>query len=252
MKKLIIIYIALFSPLFAAADSLTDRWNHLLEIYVRSGTIDGVDLTAVNYFEIRKDKAFKQIIKDLETAPVPADQQEAMAFWINVYNILAISVVADAYPVKSINDLGNWFSKVWDKEAGVVAGKQRTLNEVEHEILRKMGDPRIHAAIVCASVSCPDLRPEAYYADRLNVQLDEQMVRFLANPTKGARMDVFGRSLELSKIFDWFKEDFTDVNNLLPALKPYLPPEIATAVSPETNIKFMDYDWTLNDSLRFK
>ena len=172
-----------------------------------------------------------------------------MAFWTNVYNILAVEAVLSDYPVQSINDAGSLFKKVWDKDVAVVAGKMRTLNEVEHEILRPMGDFRVHAAIVCASVSCPDLRTEAFYADQLDEQFDDQMRQFLGSKTKGAVLE--GSTLYLSKIFDWFKGDFlVDGKSLVEALQPYMPAGIASAVSKSTKVRYLDYDWSLNDSAR--
>ena len=195
---------------------------------------------------------FKQILKALETAEVPTGRNAKMAFWINVYNVLAIDVVLDKYPVKSINDVGGWFKKVWDIDAGIVAGQMVSLNYVEHEVLRKMGDFRIHAAIVCASVSCPDIRAEAFTAHKLDVQLDEQMLLWLANPDKGARLDTFGRFIEISKIFDWFGEDFTKGGKtVLESIAHYLPPSTSAALNDDTKVKYLDYDWSLNDSLRF-
>ena len=105
---------------------------------------------------------------------------------------------------------------------GVVAGKKRTLNEIEHEILRKMGEPRIHVAIVCASVSCPDLRAEAYTVEKLDSQLDDQLTLFLANPKKGLHIDKKGY-LYMSSIFKWFAEDFETKGGVRKFLAPYAP-----------------------------
>jgi hypothetical protein len=165
-----------------------------------------------------------------------------MAYWINAYNILAAKAVVEAYPIESITKIEG----VWDKKVGSAAGREVSLNEVEHQILRPMGDPRVHAAIVCASVSCPDLRAEAFAAERLETQLDEQMKAFLANPAKGASLRRDG-TLEMSKIFEWFAEDFEKDGGALEFARPHLPWRVAKRAAPGTPIAFKEYDWALND-----
>lgn len=198
-------------------------WDGLLKKYVAPKTINGVKLQAVDYKRLGKDQAYTKLIKDLEQVSLSdlKTRQEKLTFWINVYNIMAAKMVVDHYPVKSIKDAGSLFTAVWKKEVGVVAGKKRTLNEIEHEILRKMSEPRIHVAIVCASVSCPDLRGEAYTADKLDEQLNDQLKLFLANAEKGLRVDLNKGRVYLSSIFKWFKEDFEakgGVRNISPPM----------------------------------
>ena len=128
-------------------------WGGLLKKYVEPTTIAGVRLAGVDYVAIKKDPAYSKLVADLKSfspATLKTDK-EKMAFWINAYNVMAVKMVVDHYPVESIKDAGGFFQSVWKKEVGVIGGKQVTLNDIEHEILRKMGDPRIHVAIVCAS-----------------------------------------------------------------------------------------------------
>lgn len=223
-------------------------WDSLLKKYVKPTTIAGVPLQAVNYPKLGKDPMYKMLIKDLEgnSFSKVTTKEEKLAFWINVYNIMAAKMVLDNYPLESIKDAGGrFFGKVWDKPVGTVAGKTRTLNEIEHEILRKMGEPRIHVAIVCASVSCPDLRPEAYTAAGLDRQLDDQMTAFLANSQKGLRLD--GKKLYLSSIFKWFEEDFEPKGGVVPFLTPYAPESTQGKLqSKSLKIKYLDYNWDLN------
>ncbi|MFQ5444750.1 MAG: DUF547 domain-containing protein [Nitrospinales bacterium] len=185
-------------------------WDSLSKKYVSSKTIDGIPLTAVAYKDLKKDAQLTQVLVKLEKVDLGKlkTREEKLSFWINVYNIMAVKMVLDNYPVESIKDAGSLFKSVWKKPVGVVGGKQRTLNEIEHEILRKMGEPRIHVAIVCASVSCPDLRRGAFTPEDLEAQLDEQMKSFLKNQQKGMRIDSKKGRLYLSSIFDWFEEDF--------------------------------------------
>jgi hypothetical protein len=234
-------------PVFALDFS---SWDGLVKKYVDSKTINGVDLNAVDYKKLAKDPAYTKLIKALETVSLSTlkTKDEKLAFWINVYNIMAAKMVLDNYPVKSIKDAGSIFTAVWKKPVGVVAGKQRTLNEIEHEILRKMGEPRVHVAIVCASVSCPDLRKEVYTADKLNSQLDDQMKHFLANSRKGLRVDAKKGRIYLSSIFKWFEEDFAPQGGVRKFIAPYSPPSLQTSVKDaELSVSYLNYDWGLNE-----
>lgn len=225
-------------------------WDSLLKKYVAPKAINGVKLQAVDYKRLGKDQAYTKLIKDLEQASLSdlKTREEKLTFWINVYNIMAAKMVLDHYPVKSIKDAGSLFTAVWEKEVGVVAGKKRTLNEIEHEILRKMGEPRIHVAIVCASVSCPDLRGEAYTADKLDDQLNDQLKLFLVNAEKGLRVDTKKGHVYLSSIFKWFKEDFESKGGVRKYLAPYAPETTkASLKNSKLSVYYLDYDWDLNE-----
>ena len=224
-------------------------WDGLLKKHVGPTTIAGVRLAGVNYPGIQKDPAYAKLIADLKTfspSKLKTDK-EKMTFWINVYNVMAVKMVVDHYPVDSIKDAGSLFNSVWKKEVGVVGGKKVTLNEIEHEILRKMGDPRIHVAIVCASVSCPDLRNEAYTADKLDAQLDDQFVQFLENRGKGYQLDRGKKRVTMSKIFDWFEEDFEPKGGVLPFLSRYAPEKDRSLLkNGKVKVSYLDYNWDLN------
>ena len=183
-------------------------WDGLLNKHVGPTTIADVRLAGVDYPALKKDPAYAKLIADLKSfSPATLKTgKEKMAFWINAYNIMAVKMVVDHYPVDSIKDAGSFFQSVWKKEVGVIDGKEVTLNDIEHEILRKMGDPRIHVAIVCASVSCPDLRREVYTADRLDAQLDDQFKKFLENPRKGLQVNHKNERILLSKILTGLKK----------------------------------------------
>jgi hypothetical protein len=181
---------------------------------VTIGTKYDTSLALVDYAALKKAGLLKksgqleEIYQQIKVFPVKslASKAEKLAFYINAYNILAIKIVLDNWPITSIKDVGNLLSPVWGKTAGIIDGKEISLDTIENEILRPMGDPRIHFAIVCASVSCPDLRAEPYTAEKLNAQLDEQVSLFLNNPKKGLSVD--SKAIHVSKIFDWFEEDF--------------------------------------------
>jgi hypothetical protein len=192
-----------------AAEPDWSRYGELLATYVSPGELQGVSLNLVDYAGLARDPRFGQVVQQIASYPLASltTPAERIAFHINAYNILALKMVVDHWPLESIKDVGNLLRPVWKRDAGVIDGTAVSLDDVEHGRLRKMGQPLIHLAIVCASVSCPDLRGEPYRADTLDAQLEDQARRFLANPAKGVRVD--GNTVHLSKIFDWFGEDFS-------------------------------------------
>jgi hypothetical protein len=252
MKKvetlIISLVLILISAVPIAAFDFSD-WDALIKKYVRQKKVDGVMINAVNYKNLKNDGNLKKIISRLNSVRENSlkTREEKLVFWINTYNILSVKMVVDRFPIKSIKDAGSFFSPVWKKPAGRVAGKERTLNEIEHEILRKMNEPRIHVAIVCASVSCPDLRLEAFTAGKLNEQLSDQMKRFLQSSEKGMRMDKKKKRVYLSSIFKWFKDDFESRGGVLKVISNYVSPKAAKELlSPGIDVSYLDYNWGIN------
>lgn len=238
------------APVTASA-ALESQWDALARRHIAPGRIGNVELNVVDYAAIARDPQWPALLKAMASAAEPTNARERMAFWINAYNVMAIKVVLTKYPTTSIKDAGGWITAVWDIDAGVVAGKMRTLTEIEHQILRPMGDARIHAAIVCASVSCPPLRAEAFAAARLDEQLDHQMRVWLANEQVGLRLEDGGRTLRVSSIFKWFEEDFVKNEGSAKAyVLKYMPEAKRAQVKPDARLAHLDYDWTLNDSAR--
>ena len=224
------------------------KWDGLLKKHVSEKTINGVKLNAVDYRNLSKDSDYSSLIRDLEKASLAnlKSTKDKLVFWINVYNIMAVKMVLDHYPVESIKDAGSLFRAVWKKDVGVVSEKKRTLNEIEHEILRKLGDPRIHVAIVCASVSCPDLRKEAYTVENLDEQLDDQLRKFLGNKEKGLRI-AGPKRVNLSSIFKWFEEDFDSKGGVLKFITPFAPTHVQGTLKGSPRVSYLDYDWGLNE-----
>ena len=133
---------------------------------------------------------WKRLIGQIEAArPSKLDRDERIAFWINAYNVLTIDLVLHHYPVDSIKDIGSFFSPVWKKPVAEIEGQSVSLGRIEHEILRPMHEPRIHAAIVCASTSCPSLARTPFRPDHLDSDLTAAMQSWLSSPTKGIRID---------------------------------------------------------------
>ena len=224
-------------------------WDTLVKKYVAPKTLDGVLINAIDYDRLKKDSVFLGLASRLKDYPLEnlQSQESRLTFWINVYNILAAKMITDHYPIESIKDVGSFFKPVWKRVAGTVGGEEHTLNDIEHEILRKMNEPRIHVAIVCASVSCPDLRREAYSAEKLNEQLDDQMEKFLRSPGKGMRLDERKNRVYLSAIFKWFAEDFESRGGVLKYIARYVRAEERKFLSnSEIKISYLDYNWKVN------
>jgi len=227
-----------------------DRYAGLLDRYTEA--VDAKVGTRVDYAGLRGEPAWRALIAELATVdPASLGERDAvLAFWINTYNIFAIDLIVRNPPVESIKDLGSFFSPVWKKEAGRLAGRPYTLDEIEHRILRKMGEPRIHGAIVCASISCPNLRREPYVAERIDAQLSDNMRAWLARPEKGLAIDRTGNFVRISPIFDWFEEDFATRGGVMAVVTRYAPEaDHAWLVQNGTSARvgYFDYDWRLND-----
>lgn len=244
MKRIICFFAVLLLPFgLHAGQADWSTYNRLLQIHVTPKTVKGIKLNYVDYQSLFKDPDFQHVITYVESFPVNSlkTRDERLGFYIKAYNVFAIKVVRDYWPLKSIKDAGNWFSPVWDKVAGQLNGQDITLGEIEHKILRPMGEARIHFAIVCASLSCPDLRTEAYTADKLELQLRDQTVAFLTNPGKGLKLQ--GNTASVSKIFDWFEEDFSSAGGVRAFIQLNLPDIDLKTIEAQ-----LDYDWSLNGS----
>ncbi|MGZ8945757.1 MAG: DUF547 domain-containing protein [Methylococcaceae bacterium] len=208
---------------------------------VSSGTKNNVKLALVDYQTLKENGNLQAAYQQLSSFPVKNlnSKEEKLAFYINAYNILALKTVIDHWPLDSIKDVGSLLSPVWGKPAGSIDGKTVSLDDIENKILRPMGEPRIHFAIVCASVSCPDLRNTPYTASKLNAQLNEQEQKFLTNADKGLR--VGNESIQISRIFDWFGKDFKPAGGVEAFIRRY------RSDLPELPLKEdINYDWNVN------
>jgi len=169
---------------------------------------------------------------------------QRLSFLLNLYNAATLQLIVDHHPVPSIRKIGGVLKGPWKQEIVHVWGRVLTLDTLEHGILRpEYGEPRIHFALVCAAKGCPPLRGEAYVADRLEAQLEDQARTFLSQTSKN-RVDAAAGILWLSPIFDWYGGDFTAGGKSLPEfVSPFLP---AVAERKSWKVKFTDYDWSLN------
>jgi len=238
-------------PALAVDDATVwDRYAHLLEKYTRD--VDAKVGTTVDYRGLAKEAGWKTLVAELAaTDPTRLQtRDERLAYWINVYNVFAIDLVLQSYPLESIKDIGSFFRPVWGRDAGTIGGKAYALGEIEDEIIRPMGEARIHAAIVCASVSCPNLRREPFEAARLSAQLDDSLRAWLARPEKGLRLDAERGVLWLSPIFEWFEEDFESQGGVLAFVTAYAPGEARRQLmerQADVALEYFDYDWGLNE-----
>jgi hypothetical protein len=224
-------------------------WDALVKKHVAPKIVNGILINAVNYSNLKKDPLFSDLASRLSSYPLESlkSEKSKLTFWINVYNIFAAKMITDHYPIESIKDAGSFFKSVWKQRAGKVGGKERTLNDIEHGILREMNEPRIHVAIVCASVSCPDLRLEAYTVEKLNEQLDDQMEKFLQSRQKGMKLDGKKNRVYLSSIFKWFKQDFEGKGGIIKYISQYVTAEEKKVMNhSKLEIIYMDYNWNIN------
>jgi hypothetical protein len=203
----------------------------------------------VDYKGFKADEAafnqyLAQLSKNRPTGSWPKNDQ--MAFWINAYNAYTIRLILDHYPVQSIKDIGSkikipFVTTPWAAKFFSIGGEKMSLDNIEHGILRKQyNDPRIHFALVCASISCPRLRNEAYTADKLNAQLDDQGRDFLNNPAKNK---LAKDQAQLSKYFDWYKGDWEQNGQ---SVVKWVNRYATTKIDGNTKIDYLDYNWNLN------
>ena len=190
------------------------------------------------------------------TDPSNLDREERLAFWINAYNAYTLKLVADHYPVESIRDIkpgaGPSIPKVnspFQLEVGAVADTVRSLDDIEHGIIRERFDePRIHFVLVCAAVSCPRLRQEAYTGAALERQLEDQTMTFLRTDGKND-IPAGAGEIGLSRIFKWYGEDFGDsTDDLQRYLASYFDGRVHEKLANAAyDVEYLDYDWSLND-----
>lgn len=254
MKKLFVLIILIVFVTLIISQTSTfqthQTFTDILQKYVINGLVD--------YKGLQKDKELDKYLAQLSnTNPDKLNRNEKLAFWINAYNAFTLQVVRDNYPIESITDLhtggkiiGYLIGKtVWDKQFITINNKKYSLNDIEHKILRKMNEPRIHFAVVCASISCPELRNEAFEADKIDTQLQEQTTKFLNDKTRN-HFDVKNRKAYISEIFNWFGEDFGKTDeNILRFISNFVPENISKDIQSNISnwsISFNDYDWGLN------
>ena len=226
--------------------------------------VEGGKTSQVRYADLQKDRSQLKAYLDSVTRVTEAEfkawsKPQQLAFLINAYNGWTLELILTRYPdLKSIRDFG-WlpFNNIWKKKWFSLLGKEYYLDGIEHELIRAPGvydDPRIHFAVNCASIGCPMLREEAYVAERLDRQLEQQTTRFLADRSRN-RVNKDG-VLEVSNIFEWYKDDFSKGLQGIKSLEAFFGRHAALLTGNtehrklvqegKASIRYLDYDWTLN------
>jgi hypothetical protein len=259
MKRLLALGLWLLCGLAQAQfDHSYAGWDALLRKHVQ--WLPDHRQSRVDYAGLQRDRSELKKVLDAISAVATADfdawpREQRMALLINAYNAFTIELILTRYPdLKSIKDLGSLLQSPWQKKFFSLLGEQRNLDWIEHQQLRPLyNDPRVHAAINCASIGCPALRNEAFTPARLEAQLDDGLQRFLADRTRNR---VRGGRLEVSAIFKWFKGDFEkgdkgfsrveDVFAKYAAQLADQPDEQARLRAGALPVSYLDYDWSLN------
>ena len=256
---------AVFGQDSGAFDASYAGWDGLLKKHVQ--WLPDQRQSRVNYRGFAADRAeLKKVLDSWSAVPSTTfnswSREAQMAFLINAYNGFTIELILTKYPnLKSIKDLGSLLQSAWKKKFFTLLGEQHHLDWIEHEQLRpRYADPRVHSAMVCASIGCPALRPEAYTAARLEAQLEDGMARFMADRTRNRYAD---GQLQVSAIFKWFREDFEkpgtggrgfkqveDVFAKYADLLADAPADREKIRTKHVAVTHLDYDWSLNDLAR--
>lgn len=234
MKPLFTIIFSLF--LIISLQAQTETYNQLLQKHVDK-------LGAVDYKNLKTDahKLTEYINFLKRTTPEKSwSANKIKAFWINAYNAYTLQLILENYPLKSIMKIQKNGKDAWNIPFANVGGKNYTLNYIEHEILRKdFNDPRIHVGVNCASGSCPQLGNFAFTENNIEAELERLMAIFINDATRNI---ITEKKIQVSKIFDWFKGDFTKNGTLIDYLNNYSKIKI----SKKAKIRFLEYDWSLN------
>ena len=230
------------APVPEQAAPLHAAFDRLLGTYVRDGSVD-----YAAWSRHAGDKAalgqYVEQLTSLDPAGWPA--ADALAYWVNLYNGATLRLVLDNDPLKSIKDLGGFLkASPWERKVVTVGGRALTLNNIENDIIRPtFADPRIHFALNCASVGCPPLAGNSYIGARLDEQL-EAACRVALNRDPWVRVD--GDNLALTKIFDWYGDDFkVNGGSVLAFIRRYHEKPLPGG---DPKISFMPYDWSLNQA----
>ena len=242
--------ITAFRPGEGAGDPFeVGPWSAFLARYVVTDAPSGVHLVRYGAVGAEDRAALDAWIEQTAAIdPRSASRDAQMAYWINLYNALTVQLILDHPDVDSIREISSGFLSFgpWDREVVTVAGSALTLNDIEHRILRPLyKDARIHFAVNCASIGCPDLAAEAYTAANLESLLDAGARAYVNHP-RGVRFE--GSRLHLSSIFDWYRTDFPDGRaGLYGWLADYAEAPLAARLRDHDGRFRDDYDWALND-----
>lgn len=219
-------------------------WSELLLQYLREQPEGSVfDYGKVSKQDRQRLNSYIDTLTSLD--PRVYNRREQKAYWINLYNALTVELILEHYPVQSITRIGSWLKfGPWDEAITEVAGQSLTLNDIEHRILRPIWqDKRIHYAVNCASTGCPDLAGKAYTGASIEEMMEAAAQRFI-NQEKGV---VFiDGMLTLSRIYEWYSDDFGSRDDLLRHIKDYSTPLMVQKIEDYKDVLHYQYNWNLN------
>ena len=223
-------------------------WQLVLDEYLVSDDPSGVNLVDYQGLVDEPGELRDYLSNLMSLDPRDYNRAEQFAYWVNLYNALTMQVVVDHYPVDSILKIssGPLPSGPWDEKLATIAGQEISLNDIEHRILRAFWkEPRIHFAVNCASIGCPNVQARAFTSKNTASLLELAARQFLQHP-RG--LEITSDGLKLSSIFDWYQEDFgSNETEVLEFLAKYFEPEIQAKMMAMAKDVSYDYDWTLND-----
>jgi hypothetical protein len=222
-------------------------WQLILDDYLVEDQ-SGINLFDYEGLAYDDNKSLVQYLEKMsQIDPRKFSLSEQMSYWINLYNGLTIQVIVENYPIDTINSLGGSIVNKgpWDDPVIQINGRELTLNDIEHRILRPIfGDYRIHFAVNCASIGCPNLASTAYSADNIDALLTRSAKEYLTHP-RGLRFD--GQTLHLSSLFEWYQDDFgNDFESMLKTLSQHTAKDISNRLQNHTGEPSYYYDWSLN------
>lgn len=222
--------------LFVSSNAQTTTYNSLLQKHVdKQGNVD--------YKGLKTDEARLDMYMEYLAATSPNKTwsvNKQKAFWINAYNAYTLKIILENYPLKSITKIKKKGKTAWKIPFVKVGNKLYTLDHIEHKILRKnLFDPKIHVGVNCASISCPKLSNIAFTEENIEAELTRLMNDFVNDPSKNK---LSKKKVQISSIFDWFKEDFTKNNSVIDYLNTFSEIEINS----NAKINYLKYDWSLN------
>jgi Protein of unknown function, DUF547 len=232
MKKIIILLLLFFTLNSFSQKFDYTNYNSFLSKYVS-------EKGNVNYDKIKKNTTELDAIINQFQNNQPTNKnwtkKEELAYFINTYNVYTLKIVVDNYPTKSIKDI----NKAWDKKIIPSYKALLSLSDIEHKILRKLNEPRIHFAINCASVSCPNLENKAFEPSTLENQLESVTKSFINDKTKNL---ITEKEIKISEIFNWFAGDFNANGSVIDYINKYS----TTKIDKKAKVKYLDYNWNLN------
>lgn len=232
----------IYNSLAVEVEETINAYEAYLGEHVRDGRVD--------YAAMQADRAPLDAFLKLFSGIGPTDwnREKNLAWLVNLYNAATLALILDHYPdLRSIKDLGGWFTTPWEEERVGLAGELVSLDHIEHELLRPLREPRIHFALNCSAASCPPLWSQLYRPESVYAQLQEAAEAFINDPRFNR---VEEGEMRLSRIFKWFGEDFGEVRGFVRSMAGDTLATQLDALGPEPRLRYLKYDWSLNDLAR--